>query len=82
MRRRSRARKTLISRGLQETFRERGLRAYATARQAGVSMDAVRRFLNRQRGLTLATMDKLTPALELTFCPDESATDLENLAPS
>lgn len=38
-------------------------------------MDAVQRFLNHQRGLTLATVDKLTTALKLTLCPDEPATD-------
>jgi plasmid maintenance system antidote protein VapI len=71
----SRNRKAPISRALRSTIRERGLTAYAAARQAGVSVDAVQRFLNRQRGLTLATVDKLTSALELTLCPEEPATD-------
>jgi hypothetical protein len=49
------------------------LTAYAAAKQAGVSVDAVQRFMNAQRGLTLTTVDKLADALELTLCPDEEA---------
>ena len=75
MKKKSRATKAPISRALRNTIRERGLTAYAAAKQAGVSVDAVQRFLNHQRGLTLATVDKLTSALELTLCPDERATD-------
>jgi hypothetical protein len=60
-----------ISRALREAIRERGLTAYAAAKQAGVSVDAVQRFLNQERGLTLATVDKLAGALRLTLCPDE-----------
>jgi plasmid maintenance system antidote protein VapI len=67
--------KAPISRALRNTIRERGLTAYGAAKKAGVSVDAVQRFLNHQRGLTLATVDKLTAALELTLCPDEPATD-------
>ena len=66
-----RTRRKPISQGLRETIRERELTAYATAKQAGVSVDAVQRFLNAERGLTLATVDKLADALELTLCPDE-----------
>jgi plasmid maintenance system antidote protein VapI len=73
MRNKSDERKAPISRALRKTIRDRGLTAYAAAKKAGVSVDAVQRFLNRQRGLTLATVDKLTSALELTLCPDESA---------
>jgi plasmid maintenance system antidote protein VapI len=75
MRKKARAKKTPISRALRKTIRQRGLTAYATAQQAGVSVDAVQRFLNQERGLTLATVDKLSTALELTLCPDEPATD-------
>jgi plasmid maintenance system antidote protein VapI len=71
----SRAKKAPISRTLRKTIRERGLTAYAAAQQAGVSVDAVQRFLKQQRGLTLATVDKLSVALELTLCPDEPAAD-------
>jgi plasmid maintenance system antidote protein VapI len=60
-----------ISKGLRETISERGLTAYATAKRAGVSVDAVQRFLNRERGLTLTTVDKLADALGLTLCPND-----------
>jgi plasmid maintenance system antidote protein VapI len=75
MTKKSRESKAPISRVLRNTIRERRLTAYAAAKQAGVSVDAVQRFLNHERGLTLATVDKLTSALELTLCPDEAATD-------
>ena len=67
-----RARKEPITKALRATIRERELTAYATAKRAGVSVDAVQRFLKAERGLTLATADKLADALELTLCPDES----------
>ena len=57
---------------LRETIGELGLTAYAVAKRAGVSVDAVQRFMNAERGLTLATVDKLADALELTLCPDDS----------
>jgi plasmid maintenance system antidote protein VapI len=59
-----------VSRALRKTIRERGLTAYAAAKQAGVSVDAVQRFMNDERGLNLATVDKLALALDLTLCPD------------
>jgi plasmid maintenance system antidote protein VapI len=63
-----------ISEVLRETIRERRLTAYAAAKSSGVSVDAVQRFLNEERGLTLATVDKLAAALALTLCPrDEPA---------
>ena len=71
----SRVSKAPISRALRNTIHERGLTAYAAAKKAGVSVDAVQRFLNHQRGLTLATVDKLTSALELTLCPEEPRSD-------
>jgi plasmid maintenance system antidote protein VapI len=68
----SRGRTSLpVSRALRDTISERGLTAYAAAKQAGVSVDAVQRFLNEQRGLNLATVDKLADALGLTLCPSE-----------
>jgi plasmid maintenance system antidote protein VapI len=60
-----------VSQGLRTVIREQGLTAYAAAKQAGVSVDAVQRFLNNQRGLNLATVDKLAVALNLSLCPDE-----------
>jgi plasmid maintenance system antidote protein VapI len=61
-----------ISRGLRDTISERGLTAYAAAKRAGVSVDAVQRFLNEQRGLNLATVDKLADALGLMLCPSDA----------
>jgi hypothetical protein len=65
-------RKEPISKALRQTIRERELTAYKMAKKASVSVDAVQRFLNAERGLTLATADKLADALELTLCPDDS----------
>lgn len=67
---RKRSRREPVSRSLREAIRERGLTAYGAAKRAGVSVDAVQRFLNAERGLSLATVDKLAAALELTLCPD------------
>jgi plasmid maintenance system antidote protein VapI len=61
-----------VSRGLREAISEQGLTAYAAAKRAGVSVDAIQRFLNAERGLTLATVDKLARALGLSLCSDES----------
>lgn len=58
-----------ISKALRNTIHERRLTAYAAAKSSGVSVDAVQRFLNEERGLTLATVDKLAGALNLTLCP-------------
>lgn len=63
-----------VSRALRETIRNRGLTAYATAKRAGVSVDAVQRFMNDQRGLTLGTVDKIAESLELKLC-DEPESD-------
>jgi plasmid maintenance system antidote protein VapI len=68
--RKRRRRKEPISRALRATIRQQELTAYAAAKRAGVSVDAVQRFLNAERGLTLATADKLADALGLTLCPE------------
>jgi plasmid maintenance system antidote protein VapI len=60
-----------ISRALRQTIRKRDLTAYAAAKQAGVSVDAVQRFMNAERGLTLTTVDKLADALDLTLCSED-----------
>lgn len=60
-----------ISKGLREAINGRRLTAYAAAKQAGVSVDAIQRFLKEERGLTLATVDKLAGALGLALCPDD-----------
>ena len=64
-----------ISQALRDTIRQRGLTAYAVAKRAGVSVDAVQRFLNGQRGLTLATADKLAVALCLVVRPHAPPAD-------
>lgn len=65
-----------ISRALRKAIKNRKLSAYATAKQAHVSVDAVQRFMNNERGLSLATVDRLAAALDLEICEDE-----EGLAP-
>ena len=60
-----------ISRPLRAAIRKLGLTAYTAAKRAGVSVDAVQRFLNAERSLRLTTVDKLATALRLTLCPDE-----------
>jgi transcriptional regulator with XRE-family HTH domain len=64
-----------VSRSLRNTILARGLTAYAAAKLAGVSVDAIQRFLNRKRGLTLSTVDKLADSLGLTLCSDNSGND-------
>src|SRR5205823_14833159 len=71
----SRGKNLPISTALRDTISERGLTAYAAAKQAGVSVDAIQRFLNEERGLTLATVDKLAEAFGLTLCPDGPSTE-------
>ncbi len=61
-----------VSKGLREAINERGLTAYAAAKRSGVSVGAIQRFLNEERGLNLATVDKLADALGLSLCPDDS----------
>ncbi len=70
-RKRTRRRHTRVSEALRDEIIERGLTAYAAAKQSGVSVDAVQRFLNEQRGLTLTTVDKLADSLGLTLCPSD-----------
>lgn len=60
-----------VSRALRNIIRKRGLTAYATAKQAGVSVDAVQRFMKDERGLSLGTVDKIADSLDLTLCDDE-----------
>jgi plasmid maintenance system antidote protein VapI len=65
------AQRAPVSRALRNAIHERRLTAYAAAKSSGVSVDAVQRFLNEERGLTLATVDKLADALNLTLCPED-----------
>ena len=72
MKKRRRNKPHTVSEALREAISERGLTAYAAAKQSGVSVDAIQRFLNAQRGLTLSTVDKLAGSLGLTLCPNDS----------
>lgn len=67
----SRSPKGPVSRSLDKKIRERGLTAYAAAKRAGVSVDAVQRFMSDKRGLSLKTVDKIAESLDLTLCDDE-----------
>ena len=69
--RRRRRNHNRVSEALRDAICERGLTAYAAAKQAGVSVDAIQHFLNAQRGLTLSTVDKLADSLGLTLCPSD-----------
>lgn len=60
-----------VSQALRRTIRKRGLTAYATAKQAGVSVDAVQRFLKDERGLSLDTVDKIADSLDLALCDEK-----------
>jgi plasmid maintenance system antidote protein VapI len=61
-----------VSKGLREAIHGRGWTAYGAAKQSGVSVDAVQRFLKEERGLNLTTVDRLADALGLTLCPDDA----------
>lgn len=50
---------------LKRIISDRGLTAYKVAKDAEVSEDAVRRFLNGERGLTIATFDAICKSLGL-----------------
>ncbi len=71
MKKRRQSKTHTVSEALREAISERGLTAYAAAKQSGVSVDAIQRFLNAQRGLTLSTVDKLADSLGLTLCPSD-----------
>jgi transcriptional regulator with XRE-family HTH domain len=71
----TRSRREPISLALRQTIRERNLTAYKAAKEAGVSADAVQRFMNSERGLTLATVDKLADALNLALCQENLPPD-------
>jgi transcriptional regulator with XRE-family HTH domain len=54
-----------IDQALRAAIAARGLTAAALGRAAGVDSGVVKRYLERKRGLTLATADKLAAALGL-----------------
>jgi transcriptional regulator with XRE-family HTH domain len=54
---------------IKATIRERGLTAYRVSKMSGVTIDSIQRFLNGERGLSLASADKLAHALGLELRP-------------
>jgi transcriptional regulator with XRE-family HTH domain len=65
-----------ISDELRRVIKARGLTAYATAKLSGVSIDPIQHFLNNDRGLTLATVDRLAEALGLRLVETAESSDL------
>ena len=59
---------------LKEIIRARGLTAYALAKMSGASVDPIQRFLNGERGLSVATFDKLAEALGLDLVERKTTT--------
>ncbi len=58
-----------ISEVIRSTIQERKLTAYALAKLSGASVDAIQRFLNGERDLSLANADKVAVALSLELAP-------------
>lgn len=54
-----------ISDRLREIIAKRGLTAYAIARDVGLKPTVISRFLNRERSLTLGTLDVIAANLGL-----------------
>ncbi len=54
-----------VSNSLRRVIRESGLTPYEVARRAGTSPQIITRFLNRERGLSLVTVDRICAALGL-----------------
>jgi transcriptional regulator with XRE-family HTH domain len=54
-----------ISGQLREIIHRRGLTAFSIARDAGLEPSVVSRFLSRERGLTLASLDAIADAIGL-----------------
>lgn len=50
---------------LKEVIRQRGLTPYRISKMSGASIDAIRRFLVGERGLSVATFDQVCTALGL-----------------
>ena len=61
-----------LTEALKSGIKDRGLTAYAVAKLAEVRPHVVQRFLNGERGLTLATADKLAGVLGLELGPREA----------
>lgn len=64
-----------ISDSIKEEICDRNLTAYALGKMTGVSAVTIQRFLTGERGLALATADKLARALGLVVCRGEAAAE-------
>ncbi len=54
-----------LARKLRSVIEERGMTAFRLGKDSGVDAGVIQRFLNRERGLTLATVEKLAEVLGL-----------------
>ena len=61
-----------VSEMLLRIIRERGITSYALAKQSGVKSHIISRWIKGERGLTLATAEKLIAALDLILTEREA----------
>jgi predicted transcriptional regulator len=61
-----------ISDQLREIIRNSGKTAYAVGKLADIDPGMVKRFLDNDRGMRVATLDKLAAALGLRLCQDRN----------
>ncbi len=54
-----------VSQGLAQAIKESGLSPYKIAMQAGINPSIITRFLNGERGISLATADRIAAVLGL-----------------
>lgn len=66
-----------IGHALRSEIKRRALTAYQIAKEAGVSVDAIQRFLNNERGLNLATVDAVADYLGMTLVLAEGGQVIE-----
>jgi transcriptional regulator with XRE-family HTH domain len=59
----------LFSEGLRRAIRECGMTRYAISVRTGIDQATLSRFMKRERGLSLAAIDKLMDALGLEVRP-------------
>jgi hypothetical protein len=60
-----------IGNAIRVVIRERALTAYRLAQMTGSSIDSIQRWLNREQGLNLATVERFAVALNLVLVPRE-----------
>lgn len=62
-------RETYLEKQIMAAIDKSGLSVYRLAKDSGVSQPVLCRFVNRQRGITLATASKLVETLGLELVP-------------